>query len=393
MATLTLDIIHRALGEPDSPASLHISPAIPQSNNTDKALPLVLEPVRRSVSEAHTQPLPTAPPMAKSPSMLSNFIRRKKKTEDSYEETENAGPPPTPPKDKGKFTQLQPFYQHIEVNYSPYTAEIRPVPQRERTGSVSEFAVISHASSSDGIISKPTHTQHDNNPMVQSLPLRGKWAPDIQDPTERARRRREAQRMREIEEAEVIREEAERQAELKRRKDELRREEAEEEARRRASLENELRRIAEERKRKERLEKEEEERKKREFEERKRLDRERRLEEHRRLEEWRREQARLASEAARRAEDTRRHEEEERRKKIRIAEAKVKRSSNADTLLTGWMTIQTNDSLFWKRRFYKFTGSTLFFCKNPKVLSRFVMEFPWLMTISITGHPSNIGQD
>jgi hypothetical protein len=301
--------------------------------------------------------------MGKSVSMFSNFMRRKKKADDSNDEDEDAGPPPIPPKDKGKFGARQNSAPHAQYDYATYRSEPQSIPLRQRTGSMSEFAVISHSSSSDEVIVEPIQSE---KPVIHSLPLRGKWTSEVLDPAERLRRTREAQQQRAIEEQQALREEEERQAERKRRKDEQIREEMAYEARRRASLEDEVKRITAERKRKERIEREEEERKTRELEERKRLDRERRLEEHRKLEEWRREQARLADEAARRVEEARQREEDERRKKISIAEAKVKRNG-ADSLLTGWVTMQTNESLFWKRRYFKFIGSTAYFYRSPKV--------------------------
>jgi MAP7 domain-containing protein 1 len=96
------------------------------------------------------------------------------------------------------------------------------------------------------------------------------------------------------------------------------------------------------------------------------LYRERRIEEHRRLEEWRQEQAAQAEKAAQLAEQTRRHEEEERKKKIQLASSKIK-STKADVdLVTGWVTMQTGDSLVWRRRYFKFIGSTVFFYRSPK---------------------------
>ncbi|KAF9457201.1 hypothetical protein BDZ94DRAFT_1326449 [Collybia nuda] len=318
-----------------------------------------LAPIRRSFSETYAPyAIPPAPPVAKSASMFSSFMRRKKKADDSNDEDDDADPPPAPPKDKGKYG--------IQRTTVPYDNAVdisgpRVIPPRKRNGSVSDFAVISRSSSSDEVIIEPVRSE---KPIIQTLPLRGKWTPKVIDPEERLRRTREAQRQRLIEEQEALREEEERQAERNRQREAQIREEKEYEARRRASLEEEVRRMTAERKRKERLEKEEEEQKTREFEERKRLDRERRLLEHQKLEAWRQEQVRLADEAARRAEESRQREEDERRKKISIAEAKVKRKG-AESLLTGWVTIQASGSLLWKRRYFKFIGSTAYFYRSP----------------------------
>lgn len=107
-------------------------------------------------------------------------------------------------------------------------------------------------------------------PVVQTVPLRGKWAHEVLDPAERIRRTQEAQLRRQEEEAKALREEKRWQEELKKKKQEQRREEREEERRRKIALEDELKRIAAERKRKEQLEREEDERKRLELEERKR---------------------------------------------------------------------------------------------------------------------------
>jgi hypothetical protein len=297
----------------------------------------------------------------KSNSVFSSFLRRKKKPEDGLYKNEDV-PPPTPPKDNGKHT-VQPMVhlRHI-TSQAPAAAEPVPIP---RIRSLSEFAVISHSNSIDEVLVDDSTSTH--KPVVQSKPLRSKWDREVLNPTERVRRRLEAQQQREMEKETSLREEAERQAELKRRKEQFLQEEQEAEAQRRALLEDELRRITAERSRKILLEHEAEARRQRELEERKRLDKERRLEEHSRLERWREEQARMADELAQREKDERRRMEDERRRKIQVAEAKIKRNKHVDSMLTGWVTIQTSDSLFWKRRFFKFVGTMVQFHKSPKV--------------------------
>ncbi|KAF8074753.1 hypothetical protein FPV67DRAFT_1474871 [Lyophyllum atratum] len=420
LAQLTPEAIHRVLVQeevPDSPNSVstfQMGRPVPNLNpparsrpsasdspplNKNKALPaptivpsaFIIEPVRRTASEAPAPtpyPAPTTgpQPMTKSASMFSSFIRRKKK--DSVDEgSDDAGPaPPAPPKDKGKFSVMQPPQDFMS---SQALVPQRPAHSRSRTGSLSEYAVISHAGSSSAHTPPDefgyghgaqnqyhgqfrSHDQHriPDEPVVHSmsmsLPLRGKWMGEQLDTAEKLRKRQEELRNREREEEEARREQVRYKEELKRRKEQELREQREEEARRRTSLEEELQRIAVERKRKEKLEKEEEERKRLEIEERKRVDRERRMEEHKRLEKWRAEQARMAEDAARRAEETRRREEVERKKKIQLAEAKVKRNHNIDSLVSGWVSIQTHDSLLWKRRFYKFIGTAAYFYRSPK---------------------------
>ncbi|GLB43431.1 hypothetical protein LshimejAT787_1303320 [Lyophyllum shimeji] len=411
LAQLTPEAVHHALvqeEEPDTPSSvstfqmgrtapnpnpnLRARPSTAPSTadsppmNKNKTLPanpapspapgaFTIQPVRRAASEVPAPPPPPAPgpqPIAKSSSMFSSFIRRKKK--DSVDESsDDAGPPPpAPPKDKGKFSVMQPPQ---DVMSTQALAPVRMVPyERSRTTSLSEFAVISHASSSsvqefgyrNGAQNQQAQGGHMTHSASLSLPLSGKWRAEQLDAAERLRKRQEELRRRQLEEEEARREEQRHKEEVKRRKEQELRELEEAEERRRMSLERELQRIAVERKKKDQLEKEEEERKRAEIEERKRIDRERRMEEHKRLEKWRAEQARMADEAARRAEETRRREEMERNKKIQLAEAKVKRNHSVDSLISGWVTMQTNDSLLWKRRFFKFIGTAVYFYRSPK---------------------------
>ncbi|KAG6850550.1 hypothetical protein H0H93_011749 [Arthromyces matolae] len=434
LALLTPETIRKSIvqgEEPDSPnsvstfipeqhassiAPLHPrinSSSLPQSNK-NKNLPnpklpskpagFVIEPVRRAVSESQppSQPLSVPPPMGKSASMFSSLIRRKKRQDSiedadglAYDDNRNSdeAPPPAPPKDKGKYTAAQQPEDRVVIaplrgpsagNHSvPYE-----VPQRSRTGTgnLSEFAVLSHASSSNihgnGQSDEFWHQQNKSSyfhstqtpsyapPVVHtmSLPtvLRGKWASEPLDASERLRRRQEEVMRRRKEEEDARKDEARMKEQRRLRKEKELRELEEAEARRRESIEEEVRILTAERRKKEQMEKEEEERKVREIEERRRMDRERRMEEHRRLDDWRREQERISEESSRRAEEVKRREEIERTKKIQVAEAKVKKNHNVDTLVSGWVSVQTNDSLLWKRRFYKFIGTAAYFYRNPK---------------------------
>ncbi|KAH0582596.1 hypothetical protein H2248_010525 [Termitomyces sp. 'cryptogamus'] len=430
LSQLTPEAVHNALvheEEPDSPSTISTftvgrttsndSPH-PQPKSSDpapkknKGLPdpfksnvFAIEPVRRAASEPQSTSLPSsiAPPMAKSASMFTSLIRGRKKKLDSVDDTEGQAlneayvhdppPPPAPPKDKATFFAMQssedvtsrqvlaPLRRPAPGNSSPYQ-----VPQRSRTGSISEYAVISHASSSNvhetgqpnefgqnqsvylGYSNPSQGRDYDPPVHAMSMPagLRGKWGSEPMDAAERLRKRKEELRRRKAEEEEARWEEENLKEERRRRKEQELREIEEAEARRRASIEQEVKAFAAERRRKEELEKQEEERKRREIEERRRLDRERRMEEHRRLEEWRMEQTRMAEESSRRAEEARRKEEVERKKKIQVAEAKVKMNHNVDALISGWVSMQTDDSLLWKRRFYKFIGTAAYFYRSPK---------------------------
>lgn len=308
--------------------------------------------------------------------MFSQFLRRKKKPDEVLDES----PPPIPPKDKDVY-----FVQHSQIRNASsqalhtHATPPRDIPEKIRSSSLSEFAIINRSFSSEEVMldhggtkrQGPVQSPSRNTVIPPHMTsLRGKWTPESspsRDPAERARRRKEAERQRQIEEEIAIHEEAERQAQLKQKKREMLKQEIEEEQLRRASLERDLRRAMIERRKKEQQERDEEERKKWELEEKKRADKERRLEESRRLEEWRKEQMRLSEEAVRRAEEERKQEEEERRARIKLVEAKVRSNAKEDSLVTGWVTMQTNDSLVWKRRFFKFIGTVVFFYRSPKV--------------------------
>lgn len=456
LSQLTLEAVHSALvheEEPDSPSTIstftvgrtvtsdpHPQPKPSDSPilNKNKDLPnlstisgFAIEPVRRTTSEPQPQPQSPiiAPPMAKSASMFTSLLRGRKKKLDSVDDAEGQAssesyihdaPPPAPPKDKGKVFALQ--YPE-EITSRQVLAPLRRpafdtdnsyyLPQRSRTGSLSEYAVISHASSShvhdQGQFDEFGQNQNqsvylghrnasqarDYDPPVHamSMPagLRGKWGSEPMDAAERLRRRQEELKRRQEEEEKAKWEEERMKEERRKRKEQELREIEEAEARRRASIEEEVRMLAAERQKKEMLEKEEEERKRREIEERRRFDRERRMEEHRRLEEWRKEQARMAEESARRTEEARRKEEVERKKKIQVAEAKVKKNHSVDALISGWVSMQTDDSLLWKRRFYKFIGTSVYFYRNPKVCSLFL----FILTDQVmecVGHARILGQ-
>ncbi|KAG6906691.1 hypothetical protein DXG01_012561 [Tephrocybe rancida] len=440
LARLTPEAVRRALvqeEEPDSPSTITTSfdmgrpatnaPAHPRprtadspQSNKNKDLPdpslnfkpggLVMEPVRRATSESQPPSNPAAQPMAKSASMFSSFIRGRKKKSDSLDDAdgqafdESLPPPPAPPKDNGKFfvaQQPQALTSRQALVPLRGPAPGANYPYEQTQVNMSEYAVISHASSANvhvhpdefGYAPQPQQPDPQNQsvylgqthpgqqqayeaPVVHSMSmpagLRGKWTTEPLDASERLRKRQDELRQRQHEEEEARREEAKLKEIRRKRKEQELKELAEAEARRRASIEEEVQLLAAERRRKEKLEKEEEERKRIEIEERKRIDRERRLEEHRRLEEWRKEQARMAEESARRAEETRRREEVERKKKIQVAEAKVKRNHNVDSLVSGWVSMQTNDSLLWKRRFFKFIGTAAYFYRSPKDTQQYV---------------------
>jgi MAP7 domain-containing protein 1 len=164
------------------------------------------------------------------------------------------------------------------------------------------------------------------------------------------------------EEERAAKEEELRQARVKWEREREVLEEEEEEERRRAVLAEELRRATTERAKKEREMRDEEERSVREMEERKRREKERRLEDSRRSEEWRKERSRMAEETEKRKEEQRKQAEEEKRMRIEL----VKSRTPKEDLTIGWVTIQTPETLAWRRRYYQFVDNSVSFYRSPQ---------------------------
>ncbi|KAJ6621326.1 hypothetical protein B0H10DRAFT_2017980 [Mycena sp. CBHHK59/15] len=362
--TLTVDHLSNL-----TPKSIRQALAAPDSLHVIQVDRVTAEPmdITNEMGQLADPPTSSSPPVPSKGSMFS-LLRRKKKSEVEYGtiepfnvHLEEDAPPPPPPKDKGRRS----------FSYQPETpfkaTPPRPVPQpittRHRSTN-SDYTVVSRSSSSDEVVVMPEPAPPRSPQRATTLP--SKWNTEIVHPAERARRRMELQRQREIEEEQALEDEAQRQMQLKLQKQALLRQQEEEEEERRISLEQELKRVTAQRRLREQQEREEEERKKRELEQKRRADRERRMEEHRRLEEWRKEQAAQAEEMSRRAEKARREEEAERKKKIQLAGAKVKGAKADADLVSGWVTMQTSDSLVWRRRHFKFVGSTVFFYRSQK---------------------------
>lgn len=317
-------------------------------------------PARRALSESQDSSHPPAPP-PKSQNVLSIFGRKKKdfKNLELEERPESHDLPPMPPTKENEF----------QIRRSPHS----PLPPQPHEfmdtlkqdlflPNVSESAVASHREF------EPSIQERSTFPLVVShaLPVRGKWAPQTLDFKERIRRQKEAERRRKEEEEEAMREEFRRAEEARMRKEEQSKQENEEDERRRIELEDELRRASQDRKLKRQMEEYEENRKYLELEERKRIDRQRRIEEHKRLDEWRKEQERTANDEARRAEEERRKEELERQRKIQLAEDKARSRHRVGELSSGWVTMQTSDYIAWKRRFYRFEGTTMYLYRSPQ---------------------------
>lgn len=355
-------------------------PSIPDSNSF-KEPPSPILPVRTPSPFSENPMVGRTSPRPQSPSgpkrFLGNLLKRKKKKK-SLDDLHDEPPPPIPPKyppaqprnKASSYSAPQPMYS--SVSQSPpqpprISQESRPLRYR-RSRSLSDFAIISHMDDDD-----EDHIVFEPEPVYQRpsqlVPLKGKWAPlpmVPNDPAERALRRRELRLKREQEEQEAREEERRRQDKIKMEKEALLRQEVEEERRRKEEVENEIRRMREERRRRDILEREEEEKKQREFEERKRVNRQRRMEEHRKLEVWREEQTRKAEAAARQDEEMKKKEELERMQRIQEAAAKLK-GVKEESELSGWLTMLNEEPIAWKRRYYKFVGSTIFFYRDKKV--------------------------
>jgi hypothetical protein len=308
--------------------------------------------VRRSFSESRT-----------ATGAISLFFRREKKINDL--------PPPTPPKDVDSPTTDLSHFRDTSASPTPIRHHndlpALPIPSTsyaERTPSLSTTlpSVVDPADTF-----KPTSVPR---PRPQAPPVRFDWSSGTSsglNPEEKARRRIESERLREMEEQEAIEAEAERQARLKREKQDILKQEAEEAEERRIRLQEEIRQASFERSRKSKDEKEEEEKRMQEILERRMIEKEKRLAESKRIEEWRREHAKLSEALAKEQDYARKRAAEERRARLRSGVATDKIIANADSSCTGWLTVQTNDSLIWKRRFFKKVGNTMFLYRSPKV--------------------------
>ncbi|KAJ7281826.1 hypothetical protein C8J57DRAFT_1219636 [Mycena rebaudengoi] len=383
LSNLTPKSIRQALAAPDSIHVIQLDRVTAEPEditvNESQYLPDTSSPPPSATASASASN-PSTPSTNKG-SVFSSLLRRKKKSEAEVALVEpfqlhlepqqqqpqqqrqynfsSDAPPPPPPKDRS--TRLSFSTPQSEI---PQT-RVRPVPHpiTTRQRSNSDYTVVSRSSSSDEVVVMPEPPEP--SPVHQRAgTLPSKWNKEVLDPAERARRRREQQMQRELEEEQALREEEERQFEAKLRKEALLRQQEEEEAARKAMVEEELRRAAAQRQRRERLEKEEEERKLMQIEQKKRADRERRMKEHQQLEAWRAAQAAQAEELSQREERARKFEEAERRKKIQLAGQKVKSAKPDTDLVAGWVTMQTSDSLVWRRRYFKFIGSKVFFYRS-----------------------------
>ncbi|EIW80218.1 DUF1295-domain-containing protein [Coniophora puteana RWD-64-598 SS2] len=192
-------------------------------------------------------------------------------------------------------------------------------------------------------------------------------------PEERARMRQAALRQREADEQRAEREERQRAVRRKQEREAEERALVEAEAARKAALQDELRYAAERKAREEREAREREEARLAEIRARKRAEQERRRKYTLELERWRREQAERAQGQVAEKEALRRRSEEAKRERVmRINEDAARGSSTGEGMCCGWVTMQTPESLAWKRRYFRFDldkGSVAFY-RAPHEMTR-----------------------
>ncbi|THH16373.1 hypothetical protein EW146_g4260 [Bondarzewia mesenterica] len=194
--------------------------------------------------------------------------------------------------------------------------------------------------------------------------------PDM-DPHERARRRMEAQLKQKLDEEESFHQEALRQARIRAEREEQMRRDVEDERRRKLVLEQELQQSITLRRQRKEEERMEAEAWARELERRKREEKEKRLAHGRRLEAWRKEEAARVEEAASREEEEMREMQRRRaRAKLDARKLRKEKRGSDEVISKGWVTIQTNQSPVWKRRYFQLTASRFHLYKTEDDLTR-----------------------
>lgn len=218
---------------------------------------------------------------------------------------------------------------------------------------------------------KPLHTRTATSriPVASGrVPAYQRRAATISTPEEAELRRREIARRKEQEEQEAMREEAQRQARLKYEKEQLLIQAAREEEKRKLALEEELRHAAEERRKREAIEREADVLAGMVAAERKRRDRERRKQETLKAQRMRQEleEQRLAKEEERKA-WRERVARQRRALAAGLETQKTKNSRGLTVLLTGWLTVQSEDCLSYKRRHFQLREDSLLLFKDAEV--------------------------
>ncbi|KAF8623922.1 hypothetical protein AX17_007250 [Amanita inopinata Kibby_2008] len=320
-------------------------------------------PANNSLETSHHSTL-------KSNKAITNILRRKRIHEPTFIDVKGKAPPPPPPKAKVHTRPPYPPWQ-VPMHMDPLDLHTAGTASNNGKREIQAVSEISHTYSqaSDEGNDMPTPVG-SSSPKTRSpyMPLQGKWvAAMVGDPAERARLRLQAQVDRQREEEQAIEEERHRQAELKQMKEEALKQSLEEEAQRKRLLEEELKHAAAERRRKERIEEAEEERLRGFLELRKRVEKERRLEERQKMEKWRREQISIEEKARRLSQEAKMQQAEERMKQIHLAQARLGQDMGQKL---GWVTIQTNELLVWKRRYFRLHGNTIYLYRNAKEMQQ-----------------------
>ncbi|KAI8996348.1 hypothetical protein BD414DRAFT_520267 [Trametes punicea] len=292
-------------------------------------------------------------------------------------------PPPPPPKDYNEWNDVRYAIEAASIDNDPLSARrtdtansrlIFLTRQMKPPPNYSDLAPppdeLGALPSSPAVPAKPwrARTASSRIPVAASrISTVERRAATVSTPEEAELRRREAQRRREQDERDALREEAERQARLKREKELLMLQYAEEEEARKAALAAELRRAAEERRRREAIEREAAALESMLVAERKRQERERRRLETEKLQRWRRE---LEERALAQDEERKKwRERTARERRARAAGLEAKKSKTAQgltVLLTGWVTVQSEDCLSWKRRYFQLCDDVLVLLKDAE---------------------------
>ncbi|PFH45744.1 hypothetical protein AMATHDRAFT_71126 [Amanita thiersii Skay4041] len=271
-------------------------------------------------------------------------------------------PPPIPPKDGDRNYAVA-----LRSHLSTVPRSFLPMQTTIQDDNYGAHCTVSHTQLPDDQLcrAKPeVLVSSYRDPHFPYLPLRGKWAnATILDSTERARLQLQARLERQREEAEAMKEEERRQAEIKRVKETLMAQVLEDEARRRHKLEKEFERAATERQRRERIQTAEEEQERRLMELKRRIDKERRLEQYRKMEEWYKEQMKLEQETLRQTNELKTQQTEEHIMRLRRMQNQLEKNASD---VTGWVTIQTNESIAWKRRFFRVAEHTMYLYRSAK---------------------------
>lgn len=195
------------------------------------------------------------------------------------------------------------------------------------------------------------------------------------DPAERARLREEARLKQQLEEEHIEREERLRQARLRLAKEALLRQHEEDEVRRKQLLQRDLERHAALRAQKEELERLEEEARLKDQEEKKKAARERRIAQTRRAEELRHQEQAKREQQLQQESHTRRSLEDTKEMLRRRGQQIRRERRGSGRILKGWATIQSSDSLEWRRRWFELTEDTLKLFRSEDVRSLFACRF------------------